>query len=58
MRGAFYEPEMQKVTDTGVYKIEKIMRRRGNRVLVKWLGYSDDFNSWIPTTSIKKRYKS
>lgn len=57
VRGNFYAPELQKVVDSGVYKIEKIIRRHGQNVLVKWLGYSDDFNSWIPATAINKRYK-
>ena len=56
VQGTFYEPELQNVVDTGVYRIERIMRRRGGRVFVKWLGYPADFNSWIPTRAIK-RYK-
>ncbi|KAK7460750.1 hypothetical protein BaRGS_00038828 [Batillaria attramentaria] len=58
IKGTFYEPELQKVHDTGVYKIEKVLRRRGRQVLVKWLGYSDEFNSWIPVATIRKRYKN
>ena len=29
------------------YLIERILERRGNRVLVKWLGYPDYYNQWI-----------
>jgi hypothetical protein len=56
--GTFYEPELQKVIDTGVYKIEKVIRRRGRQALVKWLGYDARFNSWIPISTIQKRYKT
>ena len=50
----FYEPELQLayIGDEVVYKIEKIIkkRKRGNKieVLVKWEGWPDRFNSWIP----------
>lgn len=57
VKGSFYEPELQKVTDKGVYAIEKIVRRRGRQVLVKWAGYSDNFNSWIPRHHVQ-RYKN
>ncbi len=29
------------------YLIERILERRGNRVLVKWLGYPYYYNKWI-----------
>ncbi len=29
------------------YLIERILERRGNRVLVKWLGNPDYYNQWI-----------
>ena len=51
IKGKFYAQEIQKVTDRGVYKIEKILksRRRGGKTeyYVKWLGYSPLFNSWV-----------
>lgn len=57
VRGTFYEPELQRVEDTGVYAVEKIVRRRRDHVLVKWLGYSDNFNSWIPRKEVR-HYKN
>ncbi len=30
-----------------IFRIEKVLEVKGNRMLVKWLGYSDEFNSWI-----------
>ena len=53
IKGTFYEPELQKIEDSGVYKIEKVLRRRGGQLYVKWLNYSEDFNSWIPAASVQ-----
>ena len=49
VRGSFYEPELLKA-EKDVFRIEKIIRRdhKNKRALVKWKGYGDDFNSWIP----------
>jgi len=50
----FYPGELIKVAEPQLYKVEKVIRRRINRVtkekeaFVKWLGYPDKFNSWIP----------
>ena len=54
IEGSFYEPELQK-TDQETYRIEKIIRRdkKNKRVYVKWKGYSDDFNSWIPMSDLR-----
>lgn len=50
----FYPRELIKVSEPQLYKVERIIRRRKNpltgkkEVFVKWLGYPDKFNSWIP----------
>lgn len=50
IKGKFYEQEIQKVTDDGVYEVEKVLKtRKRNGIVqyfVKWLGYPDKFNSW------------
>ena len=46
IQGTFYEQELQKTTQN-IFRIEKIIRKRGCKSLVKWLGYPDSFNSWI-----------
>ncbi|GFT84276.1 chromo domain-containing protein [Trichonephila clavipes] len=51
IKGTFYEQELVRY-DKKVYKIEKILKKKGNRLFVKWLGYSDDFNSWIDQSHI------
>ena len=43
---SFYEKELQS-TNQQKYRIEKIIKRKGNKLYVKWKGYNDSFNSWI-----------
>lgn len=49
--GTFYREQLQK-TDQTVYRIDRIIRKRGTEVLVKWSGYPDKFSSWIPETDV------
>jgi len=38
-----------------VFRIEKIIRKdhKKKQALVKWKGYTDDFNSWRPMKDLK-----
>ena len=55
IEGIFYERELQKTKNTSQeYIIEKIIRKNKNNYLVKWRGYSNDFNSWIDKNYIVK----
>ena len=45
--GVFYERELQKITPPDEHAVEKVLRKRGNRYLVKWRGWPASFNSWI-----------
>lgn len=47
MDGGFYEFELLKVKDPDVYLVEKVIKRRGNQVFVKWLGFDNKHNQWI-----------
>lgn len=47
IQGAFYTEELQKVKYPDVYLIEKVIRRKENKLLVKYLGLKSKFNSWI-----------
>ena len=47
IKGGFYEEEMQKVKHPNVFLVEKILRKKGNKVFVKWLGFDKSHNSWI-----------
>ena len=46
IQGSFYEQELQRTSQEG-FRIEKVIRRRGNKSLVKWLRYPDSFKSWV-----------
>ena len=44
--GNFYEKELQK-TSQEKFRIEKVLKRKGDKFYVKWKGYDNRFNSWI-----------
>ena len=44
--GSFYEKELQK-TNQKEFRIEKVLKRKGDKLYVKWKGYGNSFNSWI-----------
>ena len=52
--GSFYEKELQK-TDQKEFRIEKVIRRKGDKLYVKWKGYDNSFNSWINKNGVIKR---
>ena len=37
-----------------LYIIEKIIKKIGNKYLVKWIGYDDSFNSYVNENDIVK----
>ena len=49
----FYEKELQK-TSQEEFRIEKVIRRKGHKLYVKWKGYDVSFNSWIDKKDIIK----
>ena len=44
--GTFYEKELQK-TNQQEFRIEKVIKKKGDKLYVKWKGYDSSFNSWI-----------
>ena len=46
IKGSFYVKELQK-TDEKEFRIEKVIKKKGNKLYVKWKGYDNSFNSWI-----------
>ena len=51
--GTFYEQEIQK-TNLTLYVIEKIIKTKNDKLLVKWRGYNNSFNSWINKKDVIK----
>ena len=49
--GTFYEEELQKGNQEE-FRIEKVIKTKGNKLYVKWIGYDDSFNSWIDKKDI------
>ena len=59
IQGTFYEPELQHAAEQRTYRIERVIRRRTNRdgvkqAYVKWSGYDNSFNQWIPQSDIEE----
>ena len=55
IEGIFYEKELQRSKNISeVYIIEKIIRKNKDKYLVKWRGYSNDFNTYINKDDIIK----
>ena len=52
-QGSFYEQELQN-TAQGTFRIQKVLKRHGDKCLVKWMGYPKSFNSWIDTKNNSK----
>ena len=48
------EKELQK-TNQEEFRIEKVIRRKGDKLYVKWKGYNNSFNSWIDKASLVQR---
>ena len=44
--GSFYEKELQKTSEKE-FRMEKVLKRKGIRLYVKWKGYNNRFNSWV-----------
>ena len=52
--GTFYEKELQKASQEE-FSIEKVIRRKGDKLFVKWKGYNNSFNSWIDKANLVQR---
>lgn len=50
--GSFYEYELQRTNFPDLYLIEKVLKRKGRKLFVKWLGLSDEENSWVDKNAL------
>ena len=46
INASFYEKELKKSSQEK-FRIEKVLKRKGDKSYVKWKGYDSCFNSWI-----------
>ena len=53
--GSFYEKELRK-TNQNEYRIEKVIKRKGNKLYEKWKGYDNSFTSWIDEKDIIQKW--
>ena len=47
----FHEDELQK-TNQNEFRIEKVIKKKGDKLYVKWKGYDSSFNIWIDKRDI------
>lgn len=47
LHGGFYGHELLKSSVGDVYLVEKILKRKNDKVLVRWLGFNKNEDSWI-----------
>ena len=49
--GTFYEKELQKANQKE-FRIQKKIKRKGDKLYVKWKGYNNSFKNWIDKKEI------
>ena len=55
VEGTFYAQDLQKVTlEDDLFRIEKKVKRKGNKVLVQWKGWPDKYDTWLNKGALKE----
>ena len=49
--GVFYEKELEKKNKKEI-RVGKVIKRKGDKLYVKWKGYTNSFKSWIDKKGI------
>ena len=55
VKGTFYAEDLQKVAveDDDLFRIDKIVKRKGDKVLVLWKGWPDKYDTWLNKKDVK-----
>ncbi|XP_031335711.1 uncharacterized protein LOC116165417 [Photinus pyralis] len=48
----FYAEEMQKTAHPDIFLVEKVLRRKGDQLYVRWLGMYKSHDSWIKKSDL------
>ena len=52
VKGLWYDYQLQKINQDE-HRINHVIRREGNKVLVNWRGFGSEFDSFIPANSVR-----
>lgn len=52
INGCLYQEELQLAKYSNLYLVEKILRKKGDKLYIKWLGLDSTHNSWIKKSSM------
>ncbi len=52
IKGGFYKEELSVTRFPDIYLVEKVIRTKGNKAYVKFLGFDKSHNAWIPKSDI------
>ena len=57
VEGTFYSQDLQKLTveDDDLFRIDKIVKREGDKVLVRWKGCPDKYDTWLNKSAVLKK---
>lgn len=50
--GQFYESELLKTKYPDIYLIDRVIKKKGNKSYVSWLGFNNSYNSWIENKNL------
>ena len=56
--GSFYQKKKLHKTNQKEFRIEKVIKRKGNKLYVKWKGYNNSFNSSIDKKDLIKSFST
>ena len=53
LEGTFYREELQKVTVNDIFRVEKVLQRKGDKLKVRWKGWPAKYDSWINKSDVQ-----